>query len=595
MAPSEPTTSPKRSFITRVKSRVAEFMGDPAILCLLLAMVTLSLYWPATRFQFINDDDPGNFVRNPHVQGGLSWEGLLWALGSGELSNWHPMTWLSFMFDVTLFGNSAAGPHFTNILFHAANSLLLFWLLRRLTGAHWRSAFVAGLFALHPLNVESVAWVSERKNVLSTFFWLLTLLAYARYAQWMASDRCQVTRTNSILPSVTRHPSRFYWLALLFFALGLMSKPMLVTLPFTLLLLDFWPLKRVTGDMWQVASETVEKPSTPINREQALNPQLSTLWRLALEKAPFFLLSAGACIVTFLVQQQGKAVQSFDHYPIGGRIENAFVSCCRYLGKTFWPENLTVFYPHPGHWPLAAAVPAAIFVLAACLLAFWQGRRFPFLVLGWFWFLGTLVPVIGLVQVGPQAMAERYAYVPLIGIFIIISWGTAGVFVHWRFPKTVIAIATGLVLTACAFRTRDQLGCWQNDGTIFRHVIVVLPDYYKGYLLLGNYYENQDLLNEAMDNYRATIRINPGNLAAHVKLGTILENVGRTEEAVVEFREAVRIDPHGPEVRYNLGCELIRLGRREEAIEQFTEALRLKPDFAIAEQSLQALGVSPPR
>ena len=227
------------------KSRLAGFVSDPMIICLVLAMVTLALYWPATSFQFVNNDDLDYFVKNPHVQGGLGWEGFLWTLGSGGMSNWHPLTWLSLMFDVTLYGGGEpAGPHFTNILFHAANTVLLFWLLRRLTGAHWRSALVAGLFAVHPLNVESVAWVSERKNVLSMFFGLLTLLAYARYAQWMASDRCQVTRTNSLLPPVTRHPSRCYWLALLFFALGLMSKPMLVTLPFSLLLLDYWPLRR---------------------------------------------------------------------------------------------------------------------------------------------------------------------------------------------------------------------------------------------------------------------------------------------------------------------------------------------------------------
>jgi len=298
--------------------------------------------------------------------------------------------------------------------------------------------------------------------------------------------------------------------------------------------------------------------------------------------------------MTFLVQQQGHAVQSLDRYPVGGRIENAFVSCCRYLGKTFWPDKLTVFYPHPGHWPLATVVPATAFVLSACLMVIWQGRRFPFLVLGWFWFFGTLMPVIGLLQVGPQAMADRYAYVPLIGIFIIISWGTAAIFAHYTVPRAVLAVTAGLVLTTCAFRMRDQLGCWQNDGTLFRQAIFVTPNYYKGYLLLGNYYENQGLLNEAMDNYRTTTRIDPDNLAAHVKLGTILDQISRTEEAVGEFREAARIDPNSPEVHYNLGCELFRLGRRDETIEQFKAVLRLKPDFAIAKQGLHRLGVSPP-
>jgi hypothetical protein len=570
MEPPNSTVSLKRPDITRIKSRLAEFVADPVIVCLLLAMVVLALYWPATKFQFVNYDDLDYFVKNPHVQGGLGWKGLLWALGSGDMSNWHPLTWLSLMLDVTLFGSGEpAGPHFTNILFHAVNSALLFWLLRRLTGAHWRSAFVAGLFALHPLNVESVAWVSERKNVLSTFFWLLTLLAYVRYAQ----GRSNAERRAS---SVRGDGSPLdYYLALFFFALGLMSKPMLVTLPFVLLLLDYWPLGRF--------------------EHSTVNPQPSAIWRLAWEKAPFFLLSAVSCVVTFLVQQQGKAVQSIGRYPIGGRIENALVSYCRYLGKTFWPENLTIFYPHPGHWPLVLVVLAAAFVLAASLAGLCWGKRFPYFITGWFWFLGTLIPVIGLVQVGPQAMADRYAYVPLIGIFIIISWGAAEVFARWKLPKMIIAIMAGLVLTACASRTRDQLGCWQNDGALFRHAIAVTPNYLKGYLTLGNYYENQGFLNEAMDNYHTAIRIDPDNVAGHVKFGTILDQIGRTEEAVSEFREAVRLDPHGPEVRYNLGCELFRLGRRNEAIEQFKEALRLKPDFAIAEQSLHALDVSPPR
>ena len=553
-------------------------MDDPVILCLLLAMVTLALYWPATGFEFINYDDTDYFAKNSHIQNGLGWNGVLWAFGSTEACNWHPLTWLSLMLDVSLFGSGdPAGPHFTNILFHAVNSVLLFWLLRRLTGAHWRSAFVAGLFALHPLNVESVAWLSERKNVLSTFFWLLTLLAYSRYAQWVTSDRRQVTRTNSILSPVTRHPARFYWLALTLFVLGLMSKPMLVTLPFVLLLLDYWPLRRC-------------EPST-------LNSQLSTIWRLALEKAPFFLLSAAACVLTLLVQWHGEAVQSAVLFPFGGCVENTFVSYGRYLGKTFWPENLTIFYPHPGHWPLMMVVTAAAFVLAASLAGLCLGRRFPYLITGWFWFLGTLIPVIGLVQVGRQAMADRYTYVPLIGIFIIISWGAAEVFARWKFPKMIIAIMAGLVLTACAFRTRDQLGYWQNDGTVFRRVLAVTPnnDYAEclARFKLGLYLHRTGRVDEAIASYQRVIQIEPDNLQAHVNLGNALDAAGRLDKAVGEFRTAVRINPRSYMPHYNLGFELSCLGQRDEAIKELREALRLKPDFAAAGQRLREMEAAP--
>jgi hypothetical protein len=439
------------------------------------------------------------------------------------------------------------------------------------------------LFALHPLNVESVAWVSERKNVLSTFFWLLTLLCYAKA---VASGEWRVTWTETAATKAdsspaTRHSSLFYWLALLFFALGLMSKPMLVTLPFVLLLLDYWPLGRVTGG-----------PPSP-GFGAASKWRVARIWHLVLEKIPFFWLSAIACVVTFLVQQQGKAVQSLGRYPVGGRIENAFVSICRYLGKTFWPEQLTVFYPHPGHWPWTTFVTATVFVLTVCLIVLWQGRRSPFLVTGWFWFLGTLIPVIGLVQVGQQAMADRYAYVPLIGVFIIVSWAAAEFYTRWKPPGAITAIAAGMVLAACAMRTRDQLGCWQNDVTLFRHAIALTPDYVKGHLTLGYYFEHHGRPDEAIVYYRSAIGLDPDNLTAHVNLGAVLESCGRTEEAVKEFREAVRIAPGQPEVHYNLGCELVRSGRRSEAIEQFTEALRLRPGFVPAEQGLRELGVLP--
>jgi protein O-mannosyl-transferase len=586
MQSSDPTSPSERPGSTRVKSRVAEFMGDPVILCASLVMVTVALYWPASGFQFVNYDDPDYFVKNAHVRSGLSWGGFFWACGSGDASNWHPLTWLSLMLDVTLFESGGpAGPHFTNILFHAANSVLLFWLLRRLTGAHWRSAFVAGLFALHPLNVESVAWVAERKNVLSTFFWLLTLLAYTRYAQKRsrvepsplryAAPGCRESSGCAAVPALgSRPPTLDYSLALLFFALGLMSKPMLITLPFVLLLLDHWPLGR-----WQMDSFPDWRGRLP---------------RLLLEKTPFFLLSAASGVLTLLVQQQGEAVQSAGLFPFSVRMGNTFVSYCRYLGKAFWPDNLAVFYPHPGHWPPAMVATAATFVFAASLAIWRLGRRFPFLITGWFWFLGTLIPVIGLVQVGRQAIADRYTYVPLIGIFIIISWGAAEIFARARSARAMAVITAGVVLTACAWHAKAQLGYWQNDGTLFRHALAVTRNNYVAHYNLGIYLAKNGRPKEAMDNYCAAIRFDPSRMDPHLNLGIILESVGQLNEAANEYREAVRLDPNSHAAHFNLGCVLVNLGQRDEAIEQFREVLRLKPGFVLAVQRLRELGIPPP-
>jgi hypothetical protein len=547
------------------KTKPANIVDEPAFICCLLVVIVIALYWPVGWFDSVNYDDEDYFVRNAHVQAGFTGSGFLWAFSTGTTGNWHPLTWLSLMFDVSFFAShSATGPHLSNMVYHAANCVLLFLLLRKLTGTHWRSTLVAALFAVHPLNVESVAWISERKNVLSTLFWLLTLLAYARYVH-------ERNPPNIAGPQQKKHPGLFYGLALALFACGLMSKPMLVTLPCVLLLLDYWPLNR-----WQMNS---------------LSDWRQRLPRLLWEKTPFFILAVVSCVLTYLVQQQGNAVQSFVHYPLGGRIENAFVSYCRYLSMTFWPDNLTVFYPHPGHWPVAAFVPAALLVILASLGAWHWGRHRPFLITGWFWFLGTLVPVIGLVQVGPQAMADRYAYLPLIGIFIIVSWGAADLCMRWRIPRIVTATTAALILSGAGLTARHQLAYWQNDETLFQHAVTLMSNYGKGYLMLAYYYESHGRLDEAITNYRAAIRIDPDKLAAHVNLGAVLERCGRTEEALNEFREANRIDPRSPQIHYDLGCELYRLGRRNEAIEEFKKALKLDPDFEVAKLGLQKLGV----
>jgi hypothetical protein len=374
-----------------------------------LAVVTLLLYLPVLHNGFVNYDDPDYITNNSHVKAGLTWPGIIWAFRSTEASNWHPLTWISHMADCQLFGVNPAGHHLVNVLFHTANAVLLFLLLNRLTGlrseasapqpgALWRSAFVAAMFAWHPLHVESVAWASERKDVLSAFFWMLSLLAYADYARRVTGDKCRVTGTTSISPVATTHPSLFYFAALFFFACGLMSKPMVVTLPFVLLLLDFWPLNRIRSAEFGVRSAGA----------------------LLLEKLPFFALTIASCIITRVVQGGALWSSASLHFPF--RLANALMSYVRYISKTFWPADLALIYPYPHHWPLAGVIVVTILLVMWSVLFLCWAKRFPYLAVGWFWYLGTLVPAIGLVQVGVQSMADRYTYLPGIGLFIIVAW-----------------------------------------------------------------------------------------------------------------------------------------------------------------------------
>ena len=370
------------------------------LIAVLLALVTIALYWPATSHDFVNYDDNFYVTSNVHVQNGLTLESLKWAFFNPVAANWHPLTLLSHMLDCQLFGLKPWGHHLTSVLLHAVNTVLVFLFLRRLTDAIWRSLLVAAVFGLHPLHVESVAWVAERKDVLSTCFGLLALIFYTRYVQCVTSDTCQVTGPKvipaSVLSRVTHHPSLFYGLALFFFALGLMSKPMLVTWPFVMLLLDYWPLERF-------------KPGCA--------------WRLVGEKIPFFALAAVASVVTFVVQQHGGALGEGENLPFGARSGNALISYCRYLAKMFWPTDLAIFYPHPGYWPLERVFFAGGLIVGISVLLYVKRRRYPFLLVGWLWFGGTLMPVIGLVQVGGQAMADRYTYIPSLGVLIVAIWG----------------------------------------------------------------------------------------------------------------------------------------------------------------------------
>ena len=548
------------------------------IIGLLLTVITLALYAPVAWHEFINYDDPDYVTQNPYITGGLTANGLVWAFGQlhGTATYWHPLTWLAHMLDCQLFGLNAGAHHLVNVVFHAVNALLLFLVLQRMTGAPWRSAMVAALFAWHPLQVDTVAWVAERKNVLSTLFWILTLWAYVRYAEkcevrgCVTNDKWQVTSTKTgwkqILSPVTRHPSLYYSLALVCFTLGLTSKPMLVTLPFVLLLLDYWPLRRF--------------------RHSTISTQLSTLGRLVWEKLPFFALAAAASIITVAAHRGlGLSTEAFG-LPLDVRIENALISYVRYLGKTIWPANLAVFYPQPREWPVSLAVAAGLALLIASGLAICAIRTRPYLFVGWFWFLGVLVPVLGLIQAGMQAMADRFVYVPLIGLFVCICWGGWDLVSRWPQRRILTLMTSVMALVACMIITRCQLRHWRNSQTLFEHCVRVTSDNFLAHNNLGFALATQGKLEEAKPRYLEALRIRPLFAEAHRNLGVLLTQQGKPEEAMPYLLEAVRIQPQFADVYGKLGLALAAEGRFDEAITNYREAIRLKPDLVEALNNL---------
>lgn len=531
-------------------------MSRSRIIALSLALITLLVYLPVTWHDFVNYDDGDYVTENHEVQNGLTWAGIKWAFTTGHASNWHPLTWLSHMTDCELFALYPGGHHLTSVLFHVANVVLLFVLVRRLTGALWPSAFVAALFAWHPLHVESVAWVAERKDVLSTFFALLTLLAYTRYAQSVSGDKCQVTPGAN--PSrITHHAS--LCLALVFFTLGLMSKPMLVTLPFVLLLLDYWPLKRVSVSAFRF-------PRFP----------------LLLEKAPFFLLAAISCIVTYLVQRHGAAVMTLEQFPFDLRLVNVLISYARYLTMAVWPVNLAVLYPLPPHlgWLTAPTIFSAALLAAISWLAWRTREQYPYLIVGWLWFLGTLVPVIGFVKAGSAALADRYTYIPLIGIFIAVAFGARELANRFRLSPKSLAMASAMILGSCLFATEHQLQFWRDSTSLFAHDLAVTENNPFPHINYGIALESQGRQAEALAQYREAVRLVPDNSQARYNLGFLLDAMGKPEEALREHREAVRLAPEKPFLHEGLGIVLAELNRFDEAMREFTEAARLDPKFA---------------
>ena len=542
-------------------------MSRPRILGLLLALVTMLACLPATRNGFVNYDDDLYVTQNPVVQQGLTRGGVQWAFTKINVSNWHPLTWLSHMADCGLFRLNAGGHHFTSGLIHAANAALLFALLLRLTSLCpdasarqaneiWPSAFVAALFAWHPLHVESVAWVSERKDVLSTFFALLAMLAYARY----------VEESKAGSPKFKVY---FAW-SLAAFALGLMAKPMLVTLPFVLLLLDYWPLQRVKSFKLKVEGS------------ESHNFQPSTFnLQLLLEKWPFFLLTAAACVVT-VIAQQDAAMVPLQRVPLGLRLENVVTAYGGYLWKTIWPVNLSVFYPLPKHIPFWEVALAAAVLAAISILAWAQRGRRPYLLVGWLWYLGTLVPVIGLVQVGDQAMADRYTYFPLIGIFLAATFLIKDFAAQQQLPPRWLGLLAGVVLAVCLLVTEKQLGYWRDSQTLFSHALAVTKDNALAHLNLGEAFQEQNRQAEALAEYQEVLRLSPSREEAYNNIGRILSDQGKPAAALEYCRVAMELDPRSAPSHDSLGIILVELGRADEALQHFDRALQLDPKYAPA-------------
>jgi tetratricopeptide (TPR) repeat protein len=514
-------------------------------ICLFLVLSTLLIYFQVSTFEFVNFDTANYVYENRHVKAGLTAKGIKWAFTTISFSNWHPLTWLSHMLDVQLYGLHPGRHHMTNALLHVVNTLLLFFVLRRMTGALWQSGFVAALFALHPLHVESVAWVAERKDLLSALFGLLALWFYTRYAQ---------------APKISR-----YLPVLLFFILGLMAKPMVVTLPFLLLLLDFWPLRRLNFATAGKIDRTVK--------------QGSAKWLLIVEKLPLFIISTASCMATLYAKHAWGAFAPLDKYPLGIRIANALTSYASYINKMIWPVKLAMIYPYDLLLTAWQILKAGGLIGGITLLSVKYFKTCPWFSVGWFWFLGTLVPVIGLVQVGAQSMADRYTYVPLIGLFIIIAWGLFGFLARWSHQKyrfAVIALVISGVLMAVAWQ---QIGYWKNSVTLSKRTIDVTQSNYIAEHNLGHALLVRGRFAEAAEHIKNSLEINPQFVEAHYNMAVLLELQGKPEKALESYQKALSIKPGLPIAKRNLAFIQAASGNYETAIEIFKEIMIQNPDL----------------
>lgn len=582
---------------------------------LLLALFTLAVYSQVATHDFVLYDDPVYVRDNPTVLAGLTPANISWAFTTLSMANWHPLTWLSYMMDIQLFGPNPGAMLLENAALHTANSILLFLLMQRLTGAVWKSAATAALFALHPLHVESVAWISERKDVLSSLFWLLTLYLYSMHAK--------------------RRKLRYYLLALASFALGLMTKPMLVALPLVMLLIDYWPLQI----FHPTATDSGKEPVKPV--------------RLLIEKLPFFALAAGSCAMTLTAQSGAMTPLIVSSLP--NRIANSLNAYMIYLGKMLWPTNLSPFYPFPDSIPTWQPFCSALVLTAVTVTVFRTRKRYPYLIVGWLWYLVSLVPVIGIVRVGMHAFADRYSYIPLIGIFVMLAWGVTDLWQLYFRSKRALVMATLLILAACSLLTWKQVSLWKDSATLFNHAreatknnyvatnILAIDRMKKGdheqalrlfdqsigqaswfiepyihkanllkrlerneeaiamfnkalvldpfnatvYVDLGNLLATQGRLNEAVEYLQLGLRVDPQSAPAHYNLGLALHHLGRLEEALEQYHLSLKFNPGFPDAHNNIGITLAEQGFLDQAISQFREALRLRPDYQEAQKNLK--------
>lgn len=558
-------------------------MNHKIWICLFLMAVTFAVYRQVSHHEFVSYDDRLYVTENAHVKAGLTRESTRWAFSAGYAANWHPLSWLSHMLDVELFGLDSGRHHLINLLFHLSNTGLLFLLLSRMTGAVWPGLFAAALFALHPLHVESVAWVAERKDVLSAFFWMLTLIAYHEYVKRPGPVRYLVTLSA--------------------FVLGLMSKPMLVTLPLVLFLLDYWPLGRL-------------RPGP-----QAAGPN-SPCWRLILEKVPFLALSFASGVITLYAQQQGGAVASLKNVPLIFRAVNALWAYVVYLGRMIWPLHLAVIYPLPATLTVLQGLTAVLLLGAISLLVIRNAPGHPYFLVGWLWYLVTLLPVIGLVQVGLQSVADRYTYIPLIGIFIMIAWGAWLIAGRGRSYRVAVTVLAFFILSAFGVRTWIQLSYWQNSITLFSHAIDAVPNNYVAHqnlatnlvesgrldqavyhyaqvlrvwaddpdalIGMGNALARQGKFHEAVYYSARAVQVKPDSADAHFNLGFVLMEQGKVDQAIDHYSEGLHLDPGHADIQLEVGVALGRQGKLDESIRHFSEALRIKPDFPEGHYSLGA-------
>jgi tetratricopeptide (TPR) repeat protein len=537
--------------------RITSGYSKEILVSLMLSMMILVCYQPVSDYGFINYDDTIYVTDNVHVQAGLTMEGLIWAFRDMKSSsNWHPLTWISHMLDWQLFRANAGGHHWTNVIFHLINTILLFSLLRLMTGSVWRSACVAAFFAVHPINVESVAWVAERKNVLSTCFGLLTLLFYVLYIREPVWKR--------------------YLPVLVFFALGLMAKPMLVTLPFLMLLLDLWPLGR-----FPIHPSTRGAPR-PLGGSLQAPRQPMTFSSLLLEKIPLLLMTSGSVMLTILAAKTGGALTTFTHFPLTLRLANSLHAYTAYIGKFFWPRDLAVFYPYPGNLAPWQTILSGFLIASVTVLVLKQARLRPYLLVGWFWFLGTLVPVIGLVQVGLQGMADRYAYLPLIGLFIMLVWGVVDFAGHSvRYRMFVIFLFALLILAGGVF-THNQLRFWESSRSLFTHALSVTKQNDIAHSNLARPLFQEGDWEGAASHYREAIRINPRYPNHYNNLGAVLVHQGKIDEAMIQYRKALTLNPRHAEALFNMGLAMEALKRWSEADAFYEMLLREDPDHRYA-------------